>query len=136
MPTYEITDLTVNVDFKCHEYDADGKITDVEIAYRAKVEFDSLERMREYAGESATRVLQGWARKGKFPRGERVTVKVGEKVEFAKPITKEDVARWSDEQLALAYAEMMARKAAQTETILPDELAALETEVKKATKKA
>jgi len=134
MATYEITDLTVNVDFKCHEYDAAGKITDIEHAYRAKVDFESLEWLLEYGGESVTRVLQGWARKGKFPKGERVTVKVGEKVEFAKILTKADIDRMSDEELEKAHALYLARMKAKAETVLPDGLAQLETEVKKATK--
>jgi hypothetical protein len=134
MPTYEIAGLTVNVDFKCHEYDDKGKITDVEIAYRARVEFESLEWLLEYGGESVTRVLQGWARKGKFPKGERVTVKAGEKVEFPRTLTRADIDRMSDEELEKAHALYLARMKAKTETVLPDDLAKLETEVKKAKK--
>lgn len=113
MATSEITDLTVNVDFECHE---DGKIDKPKITYRAKVEFDSLARVLEYGGESVTRVLQTWARKNKFPKGERVTVRVGEKVEFAKPVTQEEVARWSDEELELAFLELQARRQAKAAT--------------------
>jgi hypothetical protein len=112
MATYEITDLTVNVDFECH---VDGNKDLEKVNYRAKVEFESLARLLEYGGESVTRTLQTWARKGKFPKDERVTVKVGEKVEFAKPVTKEDVDRMTDDEatamLKLLQARMKAAKA-------------------------
>jgi len=123
MPTYEITALTVNVDFECH---IDGDKEKPKMNYRAKVEFESLAWLLEYGGESVTRTLQTWARKGKFSADERVTVKAGEKVEFARPVSKEDIERMTDEQLAAAYEELMARKAAK---------AAAEKEAAKATKK-
>jgi hypothetical protein len=110
MATYEITDLTVNVDFECHE---EGKLDRPKVNYRAKVEFESLAHLLAYGGESVTRTLQTWARKGKFSADERVTVKAGEKVEFVKPVSKEDIERMTDEQLDAAYAELMARKAAK-----------------------
>jgi len=124
MPTYEITDLTVNVDFECH---VDGKVDKPKVNYRAKVEFESLAHLLEYGGESVTRVLQTWARKGKFSADERVTVKAGEKVEFSRPLSKEDIDRMTDEELDAAYAEYMARKAAKD---------AAEKEAAKVTKKA
>jgi len=110
MATYEIADLTVPVDFECH---IDGDKNLEKVNYRATVEFDSLARLLEYGGESVTRVLQTWARKGKFPKGERVTVKVGEKVEFAKPVTKEDIDRLSEDEAFKTYELLKARFDAQ-----------------------
>lgn len=110
MPEYQVSDLTVNVDFECH---IDGDKDKDKVSYRAKVEFESLAWLLECGGESVTRTLQTWARKGKFPEGERVLVKVGEKVEFSKPVTKSDLDRMSDDDALKTYEMLKARFEAQ-----------------------
>lgn len=71
MPTYEVADLTVNVDFECH---VDGDKEKPVVKYQAQVLFSSLEKLLEAGGESVTRKLQTQARKGQFPTGRRVLV--------------------------------------------------------------
>jgi len=71
MPTYEITDLTVNVDFECH---VEGDKEKPVVKYQATVAFSSLEKLLEAGGESVKRICQTHARKGNFPEGRRVLV--------------------------------------------------------------
>lgn len=72
MPTYELSDLTVNVDFECHETKDESSPM---IKYQATVVFPSLEKLLLAGGESVTRKLQTQARsKNGFPKGRRVVV--------------------------------------------------------------
>ena len=93
MPNYELSDLTVNIDFESH---VDGKVENEKVQYQATVVFSSLEALLDRGGESVRRILQTGTRKGKFPTGRRVTV--NEKGEFAQ--TKEEKAQALMAQIA------------------------------------
>jgi hypothetical protein len=86
MPNYELSDLTVNIDFESH---VKGKKENEKVQYQATVVFSSLEALLERGGESVKRLLQQDTRKGTFPVGRRVTV--NEKGDFAQ--TKEEKAQ-------------------------------------------
>lgn len=94
MATYELSDLTVNIDFESH---IDGDKTKPVLQYQATVMFSSLEKLLERGGESVKRTLQTKARDGKFPTGRRVTV--DEDGKFAKT---------AEEKAAEAFASIAA----------------------------
>jgi len=72
MPTYEVADLKVNIDFECH---IEGKPENPVVKYQAQVQFSSLDALLKAGGESVTRKLQTHARKvDGFPTGRRVLV--------------------------------------------------------------
>lgn len=115
MATYELSDLTVNIDFECH---VDGDKTKPVVKYQATVAFSSLEKLLERGGESVKRTLQTKARDGKFPTGRRVTV--DEDGKFTK--TKEEklaealeaISTTEDEaQLEALFQLYQAKKAAK-----------------------
>jgi hypothetical protein len=115
MPNYELSDLTVNIDFESH---VKGKKENEKVQYQATVVFSSLEALLERGGESVKRLLQQDTRKGTFPVGRRVTV--NEKGDFAQ--TKEEKAQAlieqissmeDEEQLEAAFAAFQAKKAAR-----------------------
>lgn len=94
MPTYELSDLTVNIDFTAH---VDGDKNKALIKYQATVVFSSLEKLLLAGGESVTRKLQTQARsKNGFPTGRRVTV--DENGKYA--LTKEEKLASAKEQIA------------------------------------
>jgi len=71
MPTYEVTELQVPVDFTYH---VDGDKTKDLIKCQAMVHFPSLEKLLAAGGESVTRKMQTIGRKHGFPVGRRVDV--------------------------------------------------------------
>ena len=129
MATYELSDLTVNIDFESH---VDGDKTKPVLQYQATVMFSSLEKLLERGGESVKRTLQTKARDGKFPTGRRVIV--DEDGKFTK--TKEEklaealeaISTTEDEaQLEALFQLYQAKKVAKL---------AAEKEAAKATKKS
>jgi hypothetical protein len=103
MPTYDASDLKVNIDFECH---VDGDSTKPIMNYQATVLFSNLEKLLERGGESVKRTLQTQARKGKFPTGRRVVV--NEDGKFTQ--TLEDEIADMDEDKALKAFEILKAK--------------------------
>jgi hypothetical protein len=106
MPTYETTDLKVNIDFECHiEGDKEKPV----VKYQATVLFSSLEKLLEAGGESVKRICQTHARKGNFPEGRRVLV--DENGKFTKTSEEKAVDAINDANEAELEAMMALAKA-------------------------
>lgn len=109
--------LTVNIDFECH---VDGKKENEMEQYQATVAFSDIQKLLDAGGESVKRILQTQARKGKFPKGRRVTV--NEKGDFEPTKAEKDaaaiaqIADIDDEaQIEAMWAILQAKKAARAQ---------------------
>lgn len=118
MAEYQVSDLTVNIDFECH---VDGDKTKELVKYQATVVFSSLAKLLEAGGDSVRLKCQTKARGGKFPVGRRVTV--DETGKFA--LTSEEkinaaVVDATDDEAEEMMRLLLARKAAKAAQELKD----------------